>query len=142
MKRSTVLTEKNRGAWATVFGILIFLPVALSILRPLWAAEPTPFLEPPDPRWEACVRDAEYMRFYHMDLLKETREEAIREGIRGGITLAGCGDCHHHRDQFCDRCHEQASVSLDCWGCHYYLTDEERAEFGEAGREGEEVSDG
>lgn len=129
MKRSTVLTEKNRGTWATVFAALILLPVLLSALRPLWAAEPEVFLEDPDPRWENCVRDPEYMRFHHMDLLKETRSDVIRAGLKGGITLAGCGDCHHNRDQFCDRCHEKASVSLDCFGCHYYLTASELEEL-------------
>ena len=69
MKRSTVLTKKNRGTWASVFAILILLPVALSLLKPLWAAEPEVFLEAPDTRWENCVRDAEYMRFHHWELL-------------------------------------------------------------------------
>ena len=32
MKRSTVLTKKNRGAWATAFAAIILLPVALSLL--------------------------------------------------------------------------------------------------------------
>jgi hypothetical protein len=133
MKRSTVLTEKNRGTWATVFAGLILLPVILSILRPLWAAEPEVFLEPADARWENCLRDKEYMRFYHMDLLKEARADVIRAGMKGGITLAGCGDCHQNREAFCDRCHEKASVSLDCWGCHYYLTDDELQELEEHG---------
>ena len=131
MKRSTVLTEKNRGAWATAFTVIILLPVAFSILKPLWAAEPEVFLEAPDPRWEACVRDAEYMRFRHMDLLIEIRSDVIRDGLRGGVTLAGCGDCHSSRERFCDRCHEKASVTLDCWGCHYYLTESELEELEE-----------
>ena len=129
MKRSTVLTEKNRGAWATGFAVIILLPVALSILKPLWAAEPEVFLEAPDARWENCVRDVEYMRFHHMDLLKEVRSDVIRKGLKGGITLVGCGECHHNREQFCDRCHEKASVSLDCFGCHFYLTDSELEEL-------------
>lgn len=129
MKRSTVLTERNRGAWATAFAIVILLPVALSILRPLWAAEPDVFLEPADPRWENCVRDVDYMRFHHMDLLKEVRSDVVRAGLKGGITLKGCGECHHNRDLFCDRCHEKASVVLDCWGCHYYLTRSEIEEL-------------
>jgi hypothetical protein len=133
MKRSTVLTEKNRGAWATAFTAVILLPVVFSLLRPLWAQEPEPFLEAPDPRWESCVRDAEYMRFHHMDLLKEVRSDVIRAGLKGGITLAGCGDCHHNRDRFCDRCHERASVTLDCWGCHYYLTEPEIRQLEEGG---------
>jgi len=122
MKRSTVLTEKNRIRWATVFSFLIILPLGLSLVGFVLTRgqEREVFLEAPDPKWEACYRDAEYMRYHHMDLLKEVREEVVRFGIRGGITLAGCGDCHTDRDQFCDRCHEAASVRLDCYGCHYY----------------------
>ena len=129
MKRSTVLTERNRGTWATAFTLVILLPVALSLLKPIWAAEPEVFLEPPDSRWEACVRDAEFMRFRHMDLLKEVRSDVIRDGLKGGITLAGCGECHQNRERFCDRCHEKASVTLDCFGCHYYLTESELEEL-------------
>jgi hypothetical protein len=122
MKRSTVLTEKNRIKWATVFTVLILLPVVLSVAGLAFARpqEVQVFLEPPDPRWESCYRDTEYMRFHHMDLLKEIRDEVVRYGLKGGITLAGCGDCHTNRDQFCDRCHDVANVRLDCFGCHYY----------------------
>ena len=74
-------------------------------------------------------QDVEYMRFRHMDLLKDSRSDVIRSGLKGGITLAGCADCHHNREFFCDRCHEKASVSLDCWGCHYYLTASELEEL-------------
>ena len=34
MKRSTVLTEKNRGTWATAFTVVILLPVVLSVGLP------------------------------------------------------------------------------------------------------------
>ncbi len=133
MKRSTVLTEKNRAKWATAFAVIILLPLGLSILGlvlPRGSDASEVFLEEVDPRWENCVRDSSYMRYYHMDVLKQARSEVIREGLKGGITLAGCGDCHVNRDQFCDKCHEAASVSLDCFGCHYYLTAEEQAELG------------
>ncbi len=133
MKRSTVLTKKNRAKWATAFGVVILLPVILSLVGFVVSRKPevpVVFLEAPDPRWENCVRDASFMRFRHMELLKEVREEVIREGLKGGVTLAGCGDCHRNRDQFCDRCHEAASVSLDCFGCHYYLTAAEKAGLG------------
>jgi hypothetical protein len=133
MKRSTVLTARNRGTWATAFAVIILLPVVLSALKPLLAAEPDVFLEPADPQWDSCVRDAEYMRFHHMDLLKEVRADVVRRGLKGGITLKGCGDCHQHRDLFCDRCHEKASVILDCWGCHYYLTRSELEELERGG---------
>ena len=133
MKRSTVLTEKNRAKWATAFAVIILLPLALSVVGlviPREGDASEVFLEKVDPRWENCVRDSSYMRFRHMDLLKEVRSEVIREGRKGGVTLAGCGDCHVHREEFCDKCHEAASVSLDCFGCHYYLTAEEQAEMG------------
>jgi hypothetical protein len=132
MKRSTVLTEKNRGTWATVFAVIILLPVLIALfgmIVPSSGDAAEVFLEDPDPRWENCLRDTEFMRFHHMDLLKETREDVIRRGLKGGVTLAGCGDCHHNRDQFCDKCHEKASVVLDCFGCHYYLSAEERLEL-------------
>jgi hypothetical protein len=112
MKLSTALNRENRGVAATVLVIIIFLEKA-------------------DPRWDACVRETEYMRFYHMDFLKEIREDVVRSGVKGGVTLAGCGDCHRNRDQFCDRCHQAASVNLDCFGCHFYPeTDAERISAG------------
>ena len=136
MKRSTVLTEKNRGTWATVFAVIILLPVLLSLVGFVFSRggdKAEVFLEAPNPEWENCVRNAEYMRFRHMDLLKEVRDDVIRDGLKGGITLAGCGDCHENRDQFCDKCHEKASVLLDCWGCHYYLTAAEREDLERGG---------
>ena len=130
MKLSTALNRENRGRVATVLMIFILLPVGLSIVgfvvrgRP---EVPQVFLEKADPRWESCVREPEYMRFYHMDFLKQIREDVVRKGIKGGVTLAGCGDCHRNRDSFCDKCHAAASVNLDCFGCHFYPeTDAER----------------
>ena len=134
MKRSTVLTEKNRATWATAFAVVILLPVAWSLLGfvfPGVAAVPDDvFLEEVDPRWENCVLDSTEMRYYHMDLLKDVREDVIRDGLKGGITLSGCGDCHVNRVLFCDRCHDAASVNLDCFHCHFYPeTDAERQEL-------------
>lgn len=123
MKRSTVLTEKNRGTWATIFLVLILIPLALSIvgIGESGGVEATEvFLEAPDARWESCFREVEYMRFKHMDFLKDVREDVVRHGLKGGVTLAGCQDCHRNRELFCDRCHDAASVNLDCWGCHFY----------------------
>jgi len=134
MKLSTALNRENRGVVATVLVIIILLPLAASMVGFAFAAGreiPEVFLEKADPRWESCVRDAEYMRFYHMDFLKEVREDVVRAGIKGGVTLAGCGDCHRNRIEFCDKCHNAASVSLDCFGCHFYPeTDAERRAAG------------
>ncbi len=86
MKRSTVLTEKNRGTWATVFAVIILLPVVLSLVGFVTSPgrrEPEVFLEAPNPEWENCVRDAAFMRFHHMDLLKEVRSDVIRTRHQG-----------------------------------------------------------
>ncbi len=123
MKRSTILTEKNRSRWATIFAAVILLPIGLSAIGLDLTRDPEMpdvFLESVDPQWENCIRDSTEMRFRHMDVLKEIRDKVIRYGIRDEVTLAGCGDCHPNRDRFCDRCHAAASVTLDCFGCHYY----------------------
>jgi hypothetical protein len=122
MKLSTVLNRENRGVVATILVVLVLVPPAISIAGFAWNAGATEvFLEAPDPLHESCVRETSYMRFYHMDLLKEIREDVIRRGIRDeGITLGGCGDCHVNRAYFCNRCHEAVSLYPDCYGCHYY----------------------
>ncbi len=134
MKLSTALNRENRGVVATVLIVLILLPLGISIVGFVFQGRrqvPDVFLEKVDPKWESCVRDPEYMRFYHMDFLKQTREDVVRAGIKGGVTLAGCGDCHRNREDFCDRCHQAASVDLDCFGCHFYPeTDAERLTAG------------
>jgi hypothetical protein len=118
--------------------LIIVLPLVYSIGA--WAVAPAdePFLERPDARFEECVRDTEYMRFNHMVLLLETRDN-IRVGERGDIGLsrlapgtvvpvAGgesanrqyCSDCHTSREQFCNRCHTSVNLNLDCFSCHEY----------------------
>jgi hypothetical protein len=58
--------------------------------------------------------------------LKKLRDQVMREGRRDEITgvgaqgLGSCRGCHATRERFCDRCHDQASVRLDCFGCHVY----------------------
>ena len=140
MKLSTALNRENRGKAATVLVVIILFPVVFSILGFAFRTSSEPqeaFLEKVDTRWESCVKDAEWMRFHHMDFLKDIREDVVRSGIKGGVTLAGCGDCHVNRVNFCDRCHQVANVTLDCFGCHFYPeTEAERvAALGpEAGR--------
>lgn len=123
MKLSTALNRENRGKAATILVIVILLPLVLSVAGFAFHSRrevPEVFLEKVDPKWEACVREADWMRFHHMDFLKQIREDVVRAGIKGGVTLAGCGDCHENRAQFCDKCHQVANVTLDCFGCHFY----------------------
>ena len=78
------------------------------------------FLERPDPKYTSCVKDTEYMRYHHWELLRGIREEIVRYGIRGEVNLARCRDCHTSRETFCNRCHDAVSLTPDCFGCHYY----------------------
>ncbi|NIM52662.1 MAG: hypothetical protein GTO22_26025 [Gemmatimonadales bacterium] len=122
MKLGTVLQQKNTGVLVAVLALVILVPFGYSIVRSVFLGTESRqvFLVRPDEQYKECVRETTYMRFSHMDLLKQTREEVIREGIRGEITLSGCRKCHTSRAQFCNKCHEVASLSVDCFGCHYY----------------------
>jgi len=62
----------------------------------------------------------EYMPYHHWTLLREVRNEVVRDGVRGEISLDRCRGCHPGRERFCNRCHEAVSLAPDCFGCHYY----------------------
>lgn len=76
-----------------------------------------------------CVMDTDYMRAWHMDLLNDWRHSVVRDGNRIHVAPNGqkfeksltktCLNCHKSKERFCDKCHNYAGVSNDCWGCHY-----------------------
>jgi hypothetical protein len=102
--------------------VIMLLPLGYSVVHGLVAkTADEPFLERPDEP-DCDGRDREFMRFHHMDLLKEIRDEVIREGIRGEVQrgLARCRDCHTNRDRFCNECHHLVNLTPDCFDCHYY----------------------
>jgi len=80
------------------------------------------------PKGEKCIRDTEYMRVNHMDLLKKVRDEVMREGKREVVSegtretseLNNCRKCHTSRERFCEKCHSIVGLQLNCYGCHYY----------------------
>jgi hypothetical protein len=78
------------------------------------------FLELPAEPNSGCVRETEYMRYHHWELLWEVRDEFVRVGRRGDISLAKCRECHPNRERFCNQCHRAVSLQPDCFGCHYY----------------------
>jgi hypothetical protein len=119
------LAEKRNLVIAVVLAVIVLFPVGYyAALRAFPQGEP--FLEMPDPEQhgEDCVKDTEYMRYSHMELLLEIREETVREGKRGEIGLSvgdqNCRDCHSNRERFCNECHNTANLYLDCFDCHYY----------------------
>jgi hypothetical protein len=103
--------------------LLILFPLGFSLFSFVFAGSPDParpFLEIPGSAGKDCVRDTEYMRFHHWELLREIRDRAVRDRQRGELSLSKCRECHQSREQFCNRCHDAVNLKPDCWGCHYY----------------------
>ena len=112
-----------------IAGLVAFL-VVVSI--PLWytaAAGGEKRLDLEKPSGEKCVREREWMVGNHMQLLLNWRDEVVREGRKFEIVdgketdvemslVKGCLKCHTNKAAFCDRCHEYADISPDCWDCH------------------------
>lgn len=114
--------QKGKTATVVLLALVLVAPLGYSVLQYLSALspkDPQPLLEKPDPKYESCVRDTNYMRFRHMELLNEIREQAVRHGQRD-FRLDNCRGCHPSKERFCNRCHEAVNVHLDCFGCHYY----------------------
>lgn len=75
-----------------------------------------------------CVLPVDAMRATHMQLLHEWRDTVVRTGQRMThmadgrpirMSLTGtCLGCHPKKAEFCDRCHNYAAVTLDCFECH------------------------
>jgi len=74
------------------------------------------------------VKETQWMRKNHMDLLKHQRDETMRKGIRDEkYSLKNCIECHASTkddsviardDSFCVACHRYEAVKIDCFECH------------------------
>ncbi len=123
MNIKTVLRTKSTLLAVAIPVLIILLPLGYAVVSTVLAqgAPPSPpFLERPDKQYDKCVKETVYMRFHHMDLLKAIREEVVRDGKRGEISLNNCRKCHASRERFCNQCHNAVSLHLDCFGCHDY----------------------
>jgi hypothetical protein len=114
-----------------ITGVVVFL---LIVLFPFWymrgKAAPPPEVEltPKAKAAQKCVRSTEYMQAEHMQLLDVWRDAVVRESKRIYVNPDGkefnmslsntCLDCHSNKAEFCDRCHDYASVQPYCWSCH------------------------
>ncbi len=118
-----------------ILGLIIFVGLVTSpfwynmVIRPgKAAAAPELVLTEKAKAAKQCVLPTEYMRTNHMQLLDEWRLKAVREGKREFVNAEGktfnaslsntCLDCHSNKAEFCDRCHNYASVRPYCWDCH------------------------
>ncbi|MBW1837459.1 MAG: sulfate reduction electron transfer complex DsrMKJOP subunit DsrJ, partial [Deltaproteobacteria bacterium] len=79
---------------------------------------------------KTCILPKEEMRTEHMQLLEVWRQSVVRDAQRVYVAGSGkeylmslsnnCMDCHSNKADFCDRCHNYASVDPYCWDCHIY----------------------
>ncbi|NNF99057.1 MAG: sulfate reduction electron transfer complex DsrMKJOP subunit DsrJ [Desulfobacteraceae bacterium] len=77
---------------------------------------------------EGCVLPLDEMRANHMQILDLWRHSVVRNAERIYVGADGkeynmslsntCLDCHSNKADFCDRCHNYASVTPYCWDCH------------------------
>ena len=117
-----------------IIGLIIFVAV---FTFPFWynmgkaAPSPKPLLTKEALAAKSCIRPAEYMKAEHMQILDKWRETVVRQGERVYVASSGkeynmslssgensCIGCHSNKTEFCDRCHDYASVRPYCWDCH------------------------
>jgi hypothetical protein len=114
-----------------IAGIVIFFAL---FTFPLWfnlgKAAPAPKLVLTEKAKAAkeCVMPTDYIRANHMKVLDLWRHQVVRNGQRIFVNAEGkeftmslsntCLDCHSNKADFCDKCHNYASVTPYCWDCH------------------------
>jgi len=114
-----------------ITGVIIFFII---VTFPFWynrgkaAPQPDLILTAKAKAAKVCVRSTEYMKAEHMQLLDVWRDSVVRRGERIYVSPEGkeytmslsntCLDCHSNKADFCDRCHNYASVRPYCWDCH------------------------
>ncbi|GAB6906924.1 Cytochrome c family protein [Desulfosarcina cetonica] len=121
------MKDKNK----ILAGLVIFIA---AITFPFWfnlgKAAPAPelVLTAKAQAAKTCVMSKEFMTTNHMQLLDVWRHNVVRgsermftnpDGKSFDMSLSNtCLDCHSNKADFCDRCHNYASVSPYCWDCH------------------------
>lgn len=120
----------NDKKWI-ILGLIIFVGL---FSFPFWfnvgKAAPAPELVLTEKAKAAkeCVLPKEFMTTEHMQLLDVWRLKVVRSGETEFVNTAGktfdmslsntCLDCHSNKAEFCDRCHNYASVKPYCFDCH------------------------
>ncbi len=120
----------NDKKWI-ITGLVIFVILAIF---PFWynrgkaAPIPEPILTDKARAAKSCVRDKAFMKTEHMQLLDLWRHSVVRNAQRTYVNEKGqkfdmslsntCLDCHSNKADFCDKCHNYASVVPYCWDCH------------------------
>ncbi|TET86080.1 MAG: menaquinol oxidoreductase [Desulfobacteraceae bacterium] len=127
MKNNKKIYDKGM----VIVGLCIFVVV---ITFPFWfnlgnaAPAPEPKIADKAKAAKECVEPKAYMKREHMKVLDEWRDTVVRDAKRIFVNSSGkefnmsltntCLDCHTEKAEFCDKCHDYASVSPYCWECH------------------------
>jgi len=117
-----------------LIGLAIFVAV---ISFPFWynmgKASPAPEVKLSEKAKAAkkCIAPTPYMRAEHMAILDLWRDTVVRDANRVytdnenrqyNMSLSSgensCMGCHVTKADFCDKCHNYASVRPYCWDCH------------------------
>ena len=113
-----------------IIGLLIFF---LIFTTPFWfksgkKEDHKPILSKEAKIAGKCVFSKEKMKRDHMQLLDVWRDTVVRDGKRVFKNIEGvefemsisnsCLKCHTNKKEFCDKCHDYASVRPYCWDCH------------------------
>jgi hypothetical protein len=118
-------------SYKVIAGIIIFILIIISPFLLNFgktSSKPEVKLSEKAKAAKECINSKEYMRANHMQLLDEWRDAVVRDGYRQHVRVDGksfemslsntCLDCHSNKKDFCDKCHEYASVRPYCWDCH------------------------
>ena len=124
------MNDKNK----IITGLILFFAF---VAFPFWynmgkaAPVPEPKLTEKAKLAKECVMPKESMRAVHMQLLDTWRDSVVRGTDRVYINENGkkftmslssgddsCMGCHSNKAEFCDKCHDYASVREYCWDCH------------------------
>ncbi len=115
-----------------IAGLIIFAVICLTpFLMGLGSDAtkgPEPIVSETAKKKGKCVLEKTQMAKQHMVILDQWRNSVVRTGQRVHNTKDGksfdmslsntCLDCHDNKKEFCDRCHNYASVTPYCWDCH------------------------
>ena len=127
MPNNKTMYDKGKiVAGLCIFVILVTFPVCDNLGKA--APAPEPVLSEKAKAAKECVEDLSYMKAEHMQILDVWRDTVVRDAKRVYVNSKGkeyemslsntCLDCHVDKAQFCDKCHNYASVSPYCWDCH------------------------
>ena len=113
-----------------IFIVIVVSPFLLNMGKASTGADPV-IIEGLKEKKGECIFPKEEMKAEHMQILDKWRETVVRKGERVYVASSGkeynmslssgensCIGCHSNKTEFCDRCHDYASVRPYCWDCH------------------------